>query len=162
MKNLGLEVRLATAKDYQEYHSIRSEPQNLYWLGYDKAPNHETFKPWFLKRLEDSSRNIYMLFEEGFCCGSLNIDLYHDHAFIGYSIKNDFQGKGLATAAVKQAQKIIKQDLSLFETRAWVNENNKASAKVLTNNGFSKTDTFEMRNRLGQMEKYLLYVTKNG
>ena len=151
------ELKLAELKDYACFYTIRSEKTNLFWTGYDKAPNYDTFKIWFENRLLEEHRKIYLLWLDDQCLGFLNIDTYSDHCFIGYSIKSAAQGQGLATFMVKESVKLI-STLEKQEIRAWINCTNLASLKVSEKNGFLKSTISETRMRFGKEELYHLMI----
>jgi RimJ/RimL family protein N-acetyltransferase len=151
-------LKIAQLSNYEEFYAIRSEPNNLFWTGYDQAPDFESFKSWYANRLEDPNRRIYLLWEEDKCLGALNIDLYKGHAFIGYSIITNLQGQGLATFMVQQSEAIIAEIKSINEVKAWINFQNVGSIKVCEKNGFYKSETTETRNRFGKEELYYLMI----
>lgn len=153
-----MELKLATEKDYDCFYDIRAEKHNLFWTGYDSAPNYGSFKIWYSDRLKEKNRDIYLLWLEDKCCGALNIDQYEDYVFIGYSIKSTVQGKGLASFMVSKVDSLLPLKHKFKEIRAWINFSNIASIKVCEKNGFVKSDTSEIRKRFGNEELYYLMV----
>ena len=147
-----IELREATENDYESFFRIRSEKQNLFWTGYEKAPDYDTFFQWFKNRLEESDRDIYMAINrDGQIIGYLNFDQYEEWIAIGYAILSEYQGQGYATKIVKQATQLAKsKNKNLI---AWISEKNIASQKVVQKNGF-KPIKYEYRIRLGKEEKY--------
>ena len=154
----AFDLKAARIEDYDCFYSIRSEETNLFWTGYEKAPDYHNFKTWFASRIEDPNRNIFMLHENDSCLGALNIDLYPDHAFIGYSIKSEAQGKGLASFMVRKVEALLPSNNGIQEIRAWINFQNIASIKVCEKNGFHQSDKTEIRKRFGKDEHYYLMV----
>ena len=154
------ELKIATIKDYDCFYSIRSEENNLFWTGYDKSPDYSNFKNWYTNRLAERQRDIYLLWHNNTCLGALNIDTYEDHAFIGYSIKSEAQGKGLASFMVSQVDSLIKSSKPIKEIRAWINFQNIASIKVCEKNGYHKSEITETRKRFGKEELYYLLVKR--
>lgn len=154
-------LQKAEPKHYDDYYHIRKEEKNMYWTGYTEAPDYEKFKQWFLKRIQDKNRLLYLLFEDGKCAGSLNIDYYPKYAAIGYSVKTGFEGKGLATKIVADSIQIIKKSIAdrpdLERIIARINDKNTASIKVVLKNGFHKSHIKEMRKRFGKDELYHQY-----
>lgn len=147
--------------DYEEYYKIRSEKKNLFWTGYEKAPDFENFKNFFNQRVIDINRNIYLLYIDEVCVGALHIDYYDDYATFGYSVKEKYEGKGIGhlfnayTVNIIKMTKIERSNISRII--GWVNCNNKASIKILEKNGFIKSDKTEMRNHLGNQVLYFMY-----
>jgi ribosomal-protein-alanine N-acetyltransferase len=71
------------------------------------------------------------------------IDLYKINSkdkrgSIGYGIKKEYWGKGIATQAIKQGLEFMKEKLKLHSCEATTDPKNKASKKVLEKNGFEK------------------------
>lgn len=164
MTNIDLVLKKAEIQTYDEYYSIRSEKSNLYWTGYTTPPDYEKFFEWYKNRLEDTERDLYLLFAGEECVGSLNIDYYQEFAAIGYSVREAHEGKGYATHLVGQAIKIITLSKmtrkNLAQIKAWINHLNKGSIKVVLRNGFSMTDHSEMRKWFGNEELYLEFAKK--
>lgn len=154
----NLKLTEAQLSDYDCFYGIRSEETNLFWTGYENAPDYENFKKWFETRLNDTARNIYILRENDECLGALNIDVYSDHLFIGYSIKSKAQGMGLASFMVSQVEELATITPEIKEIRAWINFQNIASIKVCEKNGYIKSQTTETRKRFGKEELYYLLV----
>lgn len=164
MKEKNYVLREAELKDYDDYYLIRSEKNNLYWTGYEHPPDYQLFSQWFADRLKDPSRDIYLLFVNKECAGSLHIDYYDDEIFIGYSVKEKFAGKGYGTILVREAvnlsEKAKEGKNGIKYIRAWINSLNIASVKVVEKNGFSATQIKEVRKRFGNEELYLQYALK--
>ncbi len=151
----------ANLSNYDDYYAIRSEPTNIFWTGYSAAPDYEKFKQWYIERINDKEKFLYLVYHNNVCIGSLNIDIYSDHVMIGYSVKEEFQGKGYATCIVKKAKEIIFKNWKGKPIKAWVSSKNIASIKVLEKNGFRRTETTEYRKRFGQDILFYLYKFQN-
>lgn len=151
-------VLKASEDNYDDYYSIRSEDKNLYWTGYESPPDYENFKLWFKNRIKDKDRDIFLLYKDGQCIGSLHIDYYPDYATIGYSVKQAFEGKGYGTLIVKEAIKIIKSNKSqrenLCSIKAWINAENLGSIKVAEKNNFRRNKNNKIKKRFGKEELY--------
>lgn len=157
MNHQNLIFREALIEDYDDYYSIRAEKKNLLWTGYSNAPDYENFKNWFANRVNDPEKMLFVLYNENTILGSLHFDIYTDHGFIGYSIKEKFEGQGLATFLVAKAVLLGANNTAIKEIRAWINEFNMGSQKVISKNGFTESDNSEIRSRFGKDEKYLLF-----
>jgi len=162
MKNKKSQILLkATIENYDDYYAIRRENKNSFWTGYRNPPNYESFKNWFLERIEDTERDIYLLYIDDKCVGSLHVDFHSSYIAIGYSVKEAFEGNGYATTLVSESIKISKQaKISrpyLIKIIAWINSQNYASIKVVEKNGFVKSKNFEKRQRFDKNELYCQY-----
>lgn len=157
--------RLEAAADdnYDDYYMIRSEKKNLHWTGYEQPPEYEGFKKWYAGRISDPERDIYLLYVDGQCAGSLHIDFYPSYAIIGYNIKEAFEGRGYGTLLAGKAVEIAQQEKragrkDLKEVRAWINALNSASVSVVERNGFRNTGVSEERIRFSKKETYYIYA----
>ncbi|MCF8380985.1 MAG: GNAT family N-acetyltransferase [Bacteroidales bacterium] len=154
----------ATKNKYDDYYSIRSEEKNLFWTGYEKAPHYENFKKWYAERLSDPARDIYLMYFNEKCVGSLHIDFHDDSIAIGYSVKESFEGKGFGTLLVKESVRLAKlskkQGRKIGLIRAWINFQNIGSIKVIEKNGFQQSEISEVRKRFNKEEVYFEYTLK--
>tara|TARA_R110002050_G_scaffold109799_1_gene221300 strand:- start:16417 stop:16902 length:486 start_codon:yes stop_codon:yes gene_type:complete len=157
MSNSNLLLKEAKISDFDTYYLIRSEPTNLFWTGYKEPPNYQNFSIWYKERLRDNSRKLFLLYEGKHCVGSLNIDFYDGYAFIGYSVRENYEGKGFGTFIVKNAITFISERTNINSIKAWINFQNIGSIKVVEKNGFKRTTTSETRQRFGNEEPYFLY-----
>ncbi|MCK4921648.1 MAG: GNAT family N-acetyltransferase [Bacteroidales bacterium] len=152
----------ATENNYDDYYKIRSEEKNLYWTGYEKAPQYENFKAWFVDRLNNPLRDIYLMYINEKCVGSLHIDFYDDNVAIGYSVMKSYEGKGIGTRLVEEAVKIAKlsklEGKNILRVKAWINFQNVGSIKVIEKNGFHLTKDTELKKRFGKEELYYIYA----
>ena len=160
MNFLSLILKRASLKDYDSYYKIRSEKSNLFWTGYDKTPDYDRFLNWYKDRLQDNNRQLFLLFDQNKCIGSLNIDLYNTYAFIGYSVKENNTGKGYGTFLVKNAIEIIRENPKIEVIKAWINFQNIGSITVIKKNGFIKSNISENRMRFGKEEEYQQFTLR--
>jgi len=161
MSQSSLKLRKASIEDYDSYYSIRAEKLNLFWTGYETAPNYEGFSSWYKKRLSEENRDLFLLFDGNDCIGSLNMDYYEGYVFIGYSIKENSVGKGLGTFLVQRAVELSKTAKpELKSIKAWINFQNIGSIRVVEKNGFYKNDITETRKRFGNEELYFQFELK--
>ncbi len=155
-------LELSSTENYDDYYLIRSEKKNLFWTGYSEAPDYNNFFNWYKNRTTDNDKDLYLLFNKKQCIGSLNIDYYSQFVYIGYSVKEEFEGKGYGTYLVDNAIKVITESRRFgdekFLIKAWINYQNVGSIKVVEKNGFIKSDVTEIRKRFGKAEKYYEFV----
>lgn len=155
MELRNCEIKSVSIEDFEDYYSIRSEKTNLFWTGYDKAPNIVKFKEWFKNRILEKDKTLYLLICNKKCIGSLNIDFYGDFALIGYSVKESYTGKGIGTFIVDNAIKILMKHKEISLVKAWINFQNISSIKVIEKNKFFRTGVTEIRKRFGNKEEYI-------
>jgi RimJ/RimL family protein N-acetyltransferase len=157
-------VQKAKLEDYEDYLEIRSEKKNLFWTGYSNPPDYEKFKLWFNERINNPKRDIYLMYTNDGCLGSLHLDIYDEYIAIGYSIKEKYEGRGYASKLVKEAInicnliKLQNRDIKLII--AWINQHNFASIKVAEKNGFKKSENTQLKMRFGNKEMFYKYTLK--
>jgi len=145
---------------FNDYLAIRSEKENLYWTGYTKPPDKAKFYTWFKIRIEATNRDLYLFYCIDQCVGSLNIDYYSGFAYIGYSVKKDYTGLGIASHLIARSIEIIRERGIIYNIKAWVNENNKGSLKAIQKNNFIKSGNTEIRKRFSKDENYFEFILK--
>ncbi len=133
-----------TSKDYEEYYKIRSCPGDVFWNGYDAPPDKESFRKLFNERtcerkfdkVED--RRIYLISFQENIVGFIQLIKRVNKIEIGYTVKEEYQGKGIATLALEKVIPIAKQYESSISLR--IRDDNISSQKVALKNGFVRTE----------------------
>lgn len=86
--------------------------------------------------------------------GSLEIykaNKKHNRGSIGYSVKKEYWGKGIAKKACKMGLEIMKKEFKIHSVEATTHPKNISSQKVLEKNGFKK---------IGLMKDYYYFNKK--
>lgn len=95
---------------------------------------------WIQKCRDEKPPKNFAIAYNSMLAGSIGFvpkdDVYKKTMEIGYFIGENFWGKGIATEAVSQLLEHIQQHFDVVRIYAEVFEHNKASMKVLLNNGF--------------------------
>lgn len=131
-------IRVATADDYEEYYKIKCGYSDIYWNGFDKKPDYNGLKKAYLNRLvnnpnEIGSKVIYIIVsDDGVSCGYIMFTYNENDVEIGFSIQQDYQGKGYGTMAVREALKLL-QGRTVF---ARIRPDNIPSQRCFEKNGF--------------------------
>ncbi len=156
-----LEIVPATVSHYDDYFRLRCEEKNLYWTGYEAAPDYHQFNEWYRRRINDANRKLYLLLKDGHCVGSLNIDYVDQEAGVGYSVMTSHEGQGLGSHLLAEAVKLVsdaRRDRPEVQViKAWIFIENQASARVAEKNGFERSDELVTRKRFGKPAKFYLY-----
>lgn len=166
---MDIVLKAASADDYDEYYKIRLDPGDIYWNGYEKAPDKDSFRKLFLERLGDSrfeqpeDRRIYLVqFAEGkdrdSGIGFIQLIKRADGVEIGYTILEEHRRHGYAAQALKLGIDLARQ----FNRNIYVQirDDNIASQGVANKCGFARTEEYVVREypEVGKMKfrKYRL------
>lgn len=114
------------------------------WLNVrDRFPFPYTVKDalqWIFHTISQKPVQNFAIEYDGKLAGSIGItlkdDIYRKTMEIGYFIAENYWGMGIATQAVAEILRYIRKEFDIVRIYAEVFETNKASMKVLENNGF--------------------------
>ena len=53
---------VAKMENFDDFYKIKSEPNSVYWSGFAKAPDYESFKEHYKKELSRKDRTIILLY----------------------------------------------------------------------------------------------------
>lgn len=149
MKDLTLKP--AVSDDFEDYYKIRCSPGDIYWNGYTAKPDRESFQNLFLNRLGNApfekpeDRRIYLIQlvdeDDADSIGFVQLINRSDGIDIGYTVTEEYQGKGYATQALRLGTEIAKK----MDHRIYVQirDDNIASQCVAKKCGFVETDEYE-------------------
>lgn len=135
--------------DYDAYYKIRCSPGDIYWNGYLSKPDYDKLKKIFIQRISNTpfnigDRHIYLIIlHDGTNSISIGfIQLLHRESCIeiGYTVIEDYQGKGFATEALKLALTIARKKEK--KVIVCIRDDNIASQKVAIKCGFFRTDEY--------------------
>ena len=143
---MSVELKPTTADDYEEYYKIRCDHGDVYWNGYESAPDKETFRNIFLNRLGNTmlinpgDRRIYLIQNKGENVGFLQLIKREDGIDIGYTVDERNHRKGYATSALEKGVGLAQK----IDDRVYVQirDDNVASQGVALKCGFTRTDEY--------------------
>jgi ribosomal-protein-alanine N-acetyltransferase len=95
----------------------------------------------FKKMNEKGLAYIFIILKDKKFAGTIDIWKINKKNFrtcVGYAVKKEFRGKGVASTALKKALKFIKEEMKMHAVEATAHPKNIASQKVLLKNGFTK------------------------
>ncbi|AOR23417.1 GNAT family N-acetyltransferase [Clostridium taeniosporum] len=133
-------------EDFEDFFILRSDDENIYWTGYDKKPNKNNLKNWYLKQLKRDDRLLFIVRsdETDEPVGYLYLDIVGDNHNIietGHGVNSKYKGKGLGTEIIKFAIDYSKNELTFIdEVDGWILEDNIGSIKNVLKNGYDETD----------------------
>jgi|TARA_R110001583_G_scaffold134425_1_gene286147 ribosomal protein S18 acetylase RimI-like enzyme len=155
---------IAGKEHFDDFYKLKSEPNNIFWSGFSKAPDYEAFQAHFTAQLERTDRTIVFLYFGEKIAGYIAIDFCQNEKTTetAHGVLTDFAGKRLG-------QKLIEHAVSFSKSHhpdathiiGWIAEDNYGSIKNVMNNGYSKTEEselrfFEQNNQNVKFEKYIL------
>ncbi|MGF1710742.1 GNAT family N-acetyltransferase [Vibrio kagoshimensis] len=138
-------LELASEPDFDAYLSLKSEPANIYWSGFEEAPNASKLFSHFQMAINSTTRDIYLLKTTDLVVGYLYVDhLPKDKTVeLAYGVSEYQSGKGLAKVMISLGLERVAAE---FSTQvAWIAESNIPSIKTIQALGFESTSDIEYR-----------------
>lgn len=134
--------RATASGDYEDYYRLKCDAEAVRWSGFATAPDYGRLKAHF-EGLVGSDRLVYFLKEDGRTVGYCQISTAGATAEVdGYSVLTECAGRGYGTRLLS----MVMDDLRGKGCRrivARVSENNGASLKCFSRNGFAVDDSAE-------------------
>ncbi len=158
MNNQELSYRLAKdcEEDFEALYKIKCDPENIKWGGFTAPPDKEVFRAWYKKRVNDTDREIYLVFLNNTVVGFFYID-YIDKETIEDTtgLLTEYSGQGIGTYMINTIDEIAKSK-NIKRHVAWVSEHNVGSFKRLVKLGYRQLEETEQRNLplLGGMQTF--------
>ena len=170
MSHPEISLQPAEEADFEFYYTLKCEPDSIYWSGFSSAPDKKRLHQWFVQKLNNSdipcSHTLYIisLTENGIRQKAGYLSVYPSEnpekcCEIGIGIIRAFRGRGIATEAIRLAEKACIK-LGLQKIYAYIRSDNIASQAAFTRAGFDSTEKTKERRleNLIQSEKMLEYV----
>ncbi len=155
---------VADIDKFDDFYKLKSEPNNIFWSGFDSPPNYAAFKEHYKNELDREDRTIIFLYIEGDIAGYVAIDFCKKNKTTetAHGVLSSFAGKGLGKILINYAVAYSKKYLTDAEyIIGWIAENNFGSIKNFLSNGYTKSEEFEYRKFLQEnnevkFDKYYL------
>lgn len=135
-ETLALEVRDAARTDavvlwaWRNDHSVRRASFHGDWISWD------AHCAWLAARLDDPSSRLYVVELDGLPAAQVRFDLDGDAAEISVSVAPAARGRGVGTAAVRQACLRVAGDTGIRSIVARVKNDNMTSLRLFEKAGF--------------------------
>jgi [ribosomal protein S5]-alanine N-acetyltransferase len=144
MKKISIDEKISfkklSSEDLEYFYVWASDPEvtkSMTWEAYTSKSEAEKF----LKEVAENHPWFKAICFEGIPVGSITLtpgkDCSSCKAELGYVLAKAYWGRGITTAAVKQAIEIGFKDLEIQRIEAFVDPENIASQKVLTKSGMN-------------------------
>lgn len=157
-----VKLRYQEVSDAERYFEILSCPEFEFFEVNVKSVEEE--REWLEKNAEKREKNLeynYAIIYRGEVAGACGvaIDQRREHiGEIGYFIHKELWGRGIATEAVKQLERIVFEEIGLVRLEIRMEPENKASEKVAKKCGYEKEGLVRKAyKRDGEYRDCLLY-----
>ncbi len=145
-----LHLRLAQREDAAEILHLRSDRELLRYLDRDPCKDLTEAKEWIQRNQDDFKNNLGLnwvitLQPESKVIGTIGLwrfDLPNHRAEIGYTLKTNYQGKGLMSEAMRAVLEFSFHSLNFHSIEANVNPENEPSKRLLERHGFRQEAYF--------------------
>lgn len=141
-------------EDYDLYYTIRCSPSDIYWNGHLGKPDREQFYSVYIARLssapfeKDGDKILFFIMlseeEKHTPIGFVQYIWHADAVEIGYSVIEDYQGKGYATEALGKAVRYAGKYNKPVIVK--IRDDNIASQRVAKKNGFCPSEEYIIKN----------------
>lgn len=138
-----IKLRYPTVEDAKSFYDILNGIDSKYY--YATIPDSvESERQWIERRKYKRENNLeynYVIAYDGQVVGGCSITIYQEYKHIGeigYFIDKNFSGKGIATNAVKEIEKIAFTEFGLVRLEIRMDPRNKGSEKVAIKNNYAK------------------------
>jgi RimJ/RimL family protein N-acetyltransferase len=129
-------------EDFINLHQLKSLKKDIFWSGYEEAPNKSKLLEWYNEQLVRTDRKIWLAFDcinPSSCVGYFYLTFEDNVAIASIGVNEGFNGKGIGSHMVNFMINILSNKfLSVEVLRAWIVEENAASIKVFLKNGFKR------------------------
>ena len=152
--------------DYEAFLALKSQKDAVRWSGFESAPDPLRFKQYYIEKvLNNPATHLFFLCDdsEESCpiVGYRQYDQMSDLAIEirGTTIKKSYQGTD-ALAALNTLMRKHYKEKGFISFVTWISEKNKASEMNTINEGWTKTDTYEIRHLplLGGEHKFFKWI----
>ncbi|MFW9878363.1 MAG: GNAT family N-acetyltransferase [Candidatus Thorarchaeota archaeon] len=158
-----IELKYPRVSNAKRYFDILNNPGFKYFrVSINSVKDEEKWLKDCPKRRKNNYSYDYSIFYNNKLVGGIGIKINQHEQYIGeigYFVDKNYWNKGIATAAVKKAEKIGFNKLRLKRIEIRININNKASQKVAIKSGYKKEGTLKKAMELkGKYYDAILYA----
>ncbi len=145
MQNLTYRLATDCDKDFEDLYRIKCDPEQIKWGGFICPPNKESFGKWYRKMINDSDRDIFLVYLNEIVVGFFYIDYIDKDTIEDTSgILTEYSGHGIGTYIIENIDNIAKQK-GIKKHIAWISEKNIRSYKRYIKLGYQKTEEIDQR-----------------
>lgn len=139
-------LRNAKEEDFPYYFDLKSEKSDMYWMGFEKAPDREKLFRIFKGRMKTENpqigeKRIKIIVSDEVPAGYVQCTFNEEEIELGIGISEKNQNCGIGTAALKLILQDYENDKRIIFAR--IRDDNLASQKIFQKNGFKPTEIVE-------------------
>lgn len=139
-------LRNAKEEDFQYYFDLKCEKSDIYWMGFEKAPDRDKLFNIFRDRVkietpEIGEKRIKVIISDELVVGYVQYTFNEKEIELGIGISEKNQNCGIGTIALKLILQDCRNDKRIIFAR--VRDDNLASQKIFEKNGFRPTEIIE-------------------
>ena len=130
----------AKKKDFDFFYDVKCENDNIFWSGYDKAPDYNNLKQVFYKWIDEmpmsDKRRVCIIYNNGLRQGYIYIDpMGTNEVEFALGVSEKYSGHGIGTEACAQIIDMMRSE-NKHIVNAYIREDNHRSIRLFVKNGF--------------------------
>lgn len=164
---MDIKICRCTEADFQSYFEHKSEKSDIYWNGFESAPDKVGLKKAYMSRIceisgEPGTKNIVGIYADGEYAGYLQFTFLKKEADsgmeieLGIGIREKYAGRHIGKYAVSNAYAYLEGLGITAELYSRIRDDNRASQKCFEGAGFLKTEIYTKEKFFPIEEKIIL------
>ena len=127
----NLILRPATEEDFPDFFALRSGVENIVWSGFDRPPEWNELKHWFLDQLDvESGKSIYIASIGPKTVGYAYANYYDDRVETALAVDGSETGNGWGRKIARQLCERLNQETPGRRIEAWIFPENIGSVRA--------------------------------
>ena len=104
----------ADSDNFDDFYKLKSEPNSIFWSGFDSAPNYDSFKKHYKKELAREDRTIIFLYIDNRIAGYIAINFVKKNKTTetAHGVLSSFSGQGVGKKLIAFAVEYSKNNIN--------------------------------------------------